>query len=116
MREVVPQALESVKGLIIRKYWERTQRILQAYREGAIFWMHTTGKRWIKLLGAIEYPRLGSRDHGCLKIEDGFLWLREGGSEFVLPEANTCLLPPLTAGIVFGLVCNLLYLSCYTEA
>ena len=37
MREVVPQALESVKGSLICKYWERTQRILQAYREGAIF-------------------------------------------------------------------------------
>ena len=37
MREVVPQALGSVNGSLICKYWERTQRMLQAYREGAIF-------------------------------------------------------------------------------
>ena len=38
MREVVPQALESVKGSLIYKYWERIQRIFQAYREeGAVF-------------------------------------------------------------------------------
>ena len=37
MREVVPQVLESVKDSLICKYWERTQRLLQAYREGAIF-------------------------------------------------------------------------------
>ena len=33
LRKVVPQALESVRGSSICKYWERTQRILQAYRE-----------------------------------------------------------------------------------
>ena len=37
MGDVVPRALESVKGSLIRKYWERTQRILQDYREGAVF-------------------------------------------------------------------------------
>ena len=57
-----PSALESVKGSIICKYWERTQRILQAYREGAILGMHTTGKRCIeatavfKLTLSIDYP------------------------------------------------------------
>ena len=35
LREVVPQALESVKGSLICK--ERTQRILKAYREEAVF-------------------------------------------------------------------------------
>ena len=37
LREVVPQALESVKGSLICKFWERTQRILKAYWEGAVF-------------------------------------------------------------------------------
>ena len=32
-----PSSLGSVKGSLICKYWERTQRILQAYMEGAIF-------------------------------------------------------------------------------
>ena len=35
--QVVPQALESVKGSLICKFWERTQRILKAHREGAVF-------------------------------------------------------------------------------
>ena len=37
LREVVPQALEFVKGSLICGFWERTQRILKAYREGAMF-------------------------------------------------------------------------------
>ena len=36
LREVIPQALEPVKGSLICKFWERTQRILKAYREGAV--------------------------------------------------------------------------------
>jgi hypothetical protein len=35
--EAVPEALESVKPSLIFKYWRRTQRIIQAYREGATF-------------------------------------------------------------------------------
>jgi hypothetical protein len=37
LRQVVPKALESVKPSLIFKYWRRTQRIIQAYREGAVF-------------------------------------------------------------------------------
>jgi hypothetical protein len=37
LREVVPKALESVKPSLIFKYWRRTQRIIQAYRDGAVF-------------------------------------------------------------------------------
>ena len=62
MREVVPQALESVKGSLIYKYWDCTQRILEAYREGAILGMHTTGKGCVeatavfKLTLGIDHP------------------------------------------------------------
>ena len=37
LREVVPQALEYVKESLIYRFWKRTQRILKAYREGAVF-------------------------------------------------------------------------------
>jgi hypothetical protein len=35
--EAVPEALKSVKPSLILKYWRQTQRIIQAYREGATF-------------------------------------------------------------------------------
>lgn len=37
LREIIPEALESAKGSLARMYWERTQCMLQAYREGAVF-------------------------------------------------------------------------------
>ena len=45
LREVVPQALELVKGSLICKNCERAQHMPQAYREDAALGMHTTGKR-----------------------------------------------------------------------
>ena len=42
------QALESIKGSLIYKYWKRTQSMLQAYTEGASLRKHTTGKRGIE--------------------------------------------------------------------
>ena len=41
----VPQALELVKGSLVRKYCERTA-YAQAYREGTVLGVHTTGKRY----------------------------------------------------------------------
>ena len=56
MREVVPQALESVNGSLICKYWERTQRILKAYREGAIFRDADYREKVCKLTLGIDHP------------------------------------------------------------
>ena len=36
LREVVLQTLESVKGTLVRTFWERTQLILKAYGEEAV--------------------------------------------------------------------------------
>lgn len=37
LRQVLPEALESVKPSLIFKHWRRTRRIIQAYRDGATF-------------------------------------------------------------------------------
>ena len=36
LQEVIPQALESIEGSLICKFWERSQRILKAYGWGAV--------------------------------------------------------------------------------
>ena len=46
----------SLTLLIIHKYWERTQRIIQAYRGGVIFGMYTTGKRCIEATAVFKLP------------------------------------------------------------
>ena len=51
LREVVLKAVESVKGPLICKLWERTQRILKASREGAVLVMQHTNSRCIGLTG-----------------------------------------------------------------
>ena len=37
LREIVSHALESVKRSLICKFWKPSQRIVKAYREGAMF-------------------------------------------------------------------------------
>ena len=61
--EVVPQALESVKGSLICKYWESTQRILQAYREGAVFGDAHCGERYTGRSHRVNKLTLGIDHH-----------------------------------------------------